>query len=101
MSVLNKILRSKGIKKLFRALYYPVLRKKVLKDFSAMTKHESCPKQMIDSTNVCYLRTDMWAKNNTASGAVAYQKIVGVEIFCHIVASDALARYVEFFIIIT
>ena len=74
MSVLNKILRSKGIKKVFRALYYPVLRKKVLKDFSAMTKHESCPKHIIDSTNVCYLRTDMWAKNNTASGAVAHTK---------------------------
>lgn len=74
MSVLNKILRLKGIKKVFRALYYSILRKKVLKDFCAMTKHEAYPKQMIDSTNVCYLRTDMWAKNNTASGAVAHTK---------------------------
>lgn len=74
MSVLNKILRLKGIKKVFRVLYYPVLRRKVLKDFSAMTRHESFHKQMIYSTNVCYLRTDMWAKNNTASGAVAHTK---------------------------
>lgn len=74
MSIINKILRTKGIKKVFRFLYYPILRKKVMCDIREMSQHEGIAKKCTDSNNVYYFRTDMWAGNNNASGAVAHTK---------------------------
>lgn len=74
MSIINKILRTKGIKKVFRFLYYPILRKKVMRDILEMSKHEDIAKRSTSSNNVYYFRTDMWAGNNNSSGAVAHTK---------------------------
>ena len=74
MSIINKIVRTKGIRKVFRFLYYPILRKKVMRDICIMAQSEDITKKRTDSNNVYYFRTDMWAGNNTASGAVAHTK---------------------------
>lgn len=74
MSFLNKILRIKGIKKIFRSLYYPLLSKKVNSDICRMGEYNIYPKTKTDSSNIYYFRTDIWAKDNTASGAIAHTK---------------------------
>lgn len=98
MSILNKILRKKGVKKIFRSLYYPFLRKKVNGDIHRMKECNQSPKRKIDSCNIYYFRTDVWAKNNTASGAIAHTKGV-VEAFAKkynvTLVSPAKFNYIE------
>ena len=98
MSILNKILQKKGIKKIFRSLYYPFLRKKVNADIHRMEECNQSPKRKIDSCNIYYFRTDVWAKNNTASGAIAHTKGV-VEAFAKkynvTLVSPAKFNYIE------
>lgn len=74
LPIINKIFRTKGIRSIFRFFYYQYLRKKVNNDLRRMEDKIKMPKEKNESTQIYYFRTDIWAKTNSASGAVAHTK---------------------------
>ena len=77
---IRELLRKRFLRRLFRTCYYPFLARMVRRDLRFI---RSVPSPVYaEGKDVLYLRTDLWGRRSSASGAIAHTKGV-VEAFVH------------------
>lgn len=70
-SIINGIITKRGIRRITRIWAYPLLVRKVKKDFSKIAK-TAFAKGERSFRSVTYIRSDFWLKDYTPNGAVAH-----------------------------